>query len=86
MIYIDANVFLFNIFKNSAFHRESNEFLCEVQSGVIAAATSVLTIDEVLYAYILNELGREVHKEPKLLDSIKDKVERIVVLQGKSDT
>src|SRR3989344_5768223 len=62
MIYIDANVFIFAFADNGQNGEFSRKILEIVESQSIAAATSSLTIDEVLWS-----LSKEIPKKEAIL-------------------
>ena len=61
-VYVDANVFIYPILNNEDFGEKARKFLELVQQGEIDGITSVLTIDEVLWA-LQKFLGRKKASE-----------------------
>jgi len=54
-VFIDANIFLFDIFEDTDFGDASYDFIKKIESSDIKGYTSTLVLDEVLFKMILME-------------------------------
>lgn len=54
-VFVDANIFLYNILGHPAFKSGCQEFLINVENGVYAAITSTLILNEVVHKLMLAE-------------------------------
>ena len=67
-VFVDANIFLYEIFDHPKFGESAYRILKDVENGVIKGVTSTLVLDEVLHKMILMETS------DKFNISIKDTV------------
>ncbi|MFH1322467.1 MAG: PIN domain-containing protein [Methanobacteriota archaeon] len=92
-IFIDANIFLFDIFEDPDFGDASYDFIKKIESLEIKGYTSTLVLDEVLFKMILMEASNKLNvsmknvvrllkKEPDKLDALEKSWENIKEIQN----
>lgn len=59
-VFIDANIFLYEIFDDPVFGESSYDFMKKVESGELIGYTSTLVLDEVLFKMILMETSNKL--------------------------
>ena len=64
-IFIDANIFLYEIFNHPVFGENSHRVLKDVENGHQLGLTSTLVLDEVLYKMMLMEASNKFHISSK---------------------
>ena len=57
-VFLDANVFLHNVFAHRRYQAYCRTLLRKVEAGEIAGVTSVLVLDEVLFRMLIAETAR----------------------------
>ncbi len=60
-VFIDANIFLYEIFDHPNFGEGSYRILKDIENGAIKGVTSTLVLDEVLHKMILTETSEKFH-------------------------
>lgn len=60
-VFIDANIFLFDIFEDTEFGDASYKFIKKIESMEIKGYTSTLVLDEVLFKMILMEASNKLN-------------------------
>jgi predicted nucleic acid-binding protein len=95
-VFIDANIFLYEVFNHPKFGENAYRILKDVENGVIKGITSTLVLDEVLHKMILIEVSEKFNfpmkdtvpflkKNPKeipLLDSSWKDIDRIQEIEN----
>ena len=92
-IFIDANIFLFDIFEDPYFGDASYDFIKKIESLEIKGYTSTLVLDEVLFKMILMEASNKLNvsmknvvrllkKEPEKLAALEKSWENIREIQN----
>jgi len=92
-VFIDANIFFYQIVKHPAFWRSCEAFLERVKMGELQGFTSVVVLNELLYKLVLAEVAQReglpdhqaygfIRRNPKVLRQLKaytslDKLEAI---------
>lgn len=64
-VFIDANIFLYEVFDHPKFGENAYRILKDVESGVITGITSTMVLDEVLHKMILFEASYKFHISTK---------------------
>lgn len=59
MVFVDANIFLYEIFNHPDFGEGSYIILNDIEQGILKGVTSTLVLDEVLYKMILMEASNK---------------------------
>lgn len=74
-IYIDSNIFLYVILKNSKYIHSCKSFLTKVEDGLIKAIISPLVLDEVAYKIIVEGLKTKlgINSNIKVLQKLDNK-------------
>jgi len=60
-VFIDANIFLYEVFDHPKFGESAYRILKDVENGAIKGVTSTLVLDEVLHKMILIEASDKFH-------------------------
>ena len=80
-IFIDANIFLYEIFDHPIFGENSHRIFKDVENGHLQGLTSTLVLDEVFYKMMLMEASNKFHIPLKDASSyLKRNYHRITVL------
>ncbi len=64
-VFIDANIFLYEVFDHPRFGENAYKILKDVENGTIKGITSTLVLDEVLHKMILIEASDKFHISTK---------------------
>jgi hypothetical protein len=80
-IYIDVNIFIYNITNHPLFGGRSKKFLKRTELGKIKASTSIVCLNELLHKLVLGEIAQKyevsiskipnlIKKQPDILDTL----------------
>ncbi len=95
-VFIDANIFLYEVFDHPKFGESAYRILKDVENGAIEGVTSTLVLDEVLHKMILIEASdkfqisiketvsflKKNHKEIPLLEASWKDIDRIQEIEN----
>ncbi len=62
-VFIDANIFLYNILRVDKWFNSCNRFLMRVENGDFKAFTSPIVIGEVMHKLMISETVKEYGKK-----------------------
>ncbi|MCZ7403081.1 MAG: PIN domain-containing protein [Candidatus Methanoperedens sp.] len=81
-VFIDANIFLFEIFEDANFGDSSYDFIKKIESSEIKGYTSTLVLDEVLFKMILMEASNKFNVSMKdVVRILKQEPEKLTALE-----
>lgn len=83
-VFIDANIFLYEVFDHPKFGESAYRILKDVENGAIKGVTSTLVLDEVLHKMILSEASNKFHISIKDAVSFLKKNHKEIPLLGAS--
>lgn len=81
-VFIDANIFLFDIFEDPDFGDASYDFIKKIESLEIKGYTSTLVLDEVLFKMILMEASNKLNVSMKnVVGLLKKEPDKLAALE-----